>query len=184
MNTDLRINLFKYKESDEVLKNVAGKSICFFTDSDIVHSSISLNKKTFEETVDFEKCKIVHGAKMTDGIPQCDYTIRYKKQLTDKQFYALQTWLEFSVEDEWPYNFLRLLSLMVVYPTRPLWKWINYVPFSGALYGEVCSTYVDLALYFIGIDALPGQLERYTAPGDFLKRLVHDPDWEITLHNI
>jgi len=84
-----------------------------------------------------------------------------------------------------PYNFLSLVSLAIVYPTRWFWRWIGKVPFSADVLGKVCSTKVDHIWKRAGRDLFPDDLEDYTVPGDF--RQLTDParpekirfrDWE------
>ena len=168
MNEPL-IELYAYHKSGKFFADLLGKAICFFTGSSFVHAALYFNGAMWESGVWTEGKKLFHGAKMTTGQRRGDMELRMKRALTNLENEKLTIWLVSQVRERMPYNFLKLLVLMIVYPTRWLWKWLKYVPFQADFWGEVCSEFVDKAFKEgAGIDLLPNRLEDYTVPGDFL----------------
>jgi hypothetical protein len=64
------------------------------------------------------------------------------------------------------YNTPKLVAMAVIYNTRFIWRLLGWVPFSAAVFGSVCSVFVDRAFLAADIDLLPGEREGYTAPCD------------------
>ena len=164
----MKIILWKYKKGKKWYNNLVGKLICFFTKSQYVHAAIYFNGYRYESTVMNNQ----YGTLKTKV--SCPSSSRYtllelKIPLNITQLTDLKDVLNSEVVKARPYNFLKLVTLAFVYPTRKFWNWIGWVPFQHEFFGNVCSVFVDQVFKDIGIDLLPGNNEEYTVPGDFVK---------------
>lgn len=163
----MRIVLWPYRKSDKWYRTVVSKLICFFTNSNYTHSAIWLRGNLYESTV----MNGQNGALKTASLPPESRRCVLMKPIVPLSPDALDTlemFLNRTVVQKRPYNFLKIVVLAIVYPTRKFWQKIGWVPFQNEVFGSVCSVYVDYALKYIGLDVLPGMNEEYTAPGDFL----------------
>lgn len=145
------------------------KVIQFVTNSKYHHVVLYLDGYYWESTVWYEGKKMYHGIKKSKSIWHYDTALEPVVDLTKDQVEGLNKYFEREKEANSPYNFLRLVSLLFVYPTRWLWKLIGWVPFSNQIFGEVCSSRIDEAYHEIGFDILPDEFHGYTAPVDFLR---------------
>lgn len=166
------------KPNWELGKNLTDKvikTIQFITNSKYHHCVLYLNGFYWESTVWHSKNgKFLHGTKKSKDMPYYDTALEPKKTLSNTEINDLEQYLEGELEDGSPYNFLKLAILIIVYPTRWLWKLIGWVPFSHDIFGEVCSTFIDEAYMVIGRDILPDAFHGYTAPIDFLRTIEAD----------
>ena len=138
------------------------KLIALFTGMPYYHAAVYRDGKTWDETP--------KGASSRAGLKPADEFWEPDEDMTEeemKRMWAFLWWTaEFKHGGRWPYNFLKFMVLAFVYPTRGFWNRINWIPFSSALLGEVCSTYVDYAWRAAGRDILKGWSEEFTVPGD------------------
>ena len=118
------ILLYKFHKSKNILINITGKSIKFFTSSDYVHTAIYLNGKTYSEEVWKENKKWKSGVKITNGMNRADVYLEPIYTLTECQVYAMEIILKNFYETK-GYNFLKLISLAIVYPLRWFFKKIG-----------------------------------------------------------
>lgn len=165
--SDLRIVIWPFKKSKKWYRTLVSKLICFFTDSNYTHSAIAIDGIVYESTVMNNQ----NGAMRTVGLPyparNCIH-LKFKVPLPKKEIELLEYNLNRKVIEKRPYNFMKILVLMFVYPTKKFWNWIGWVPFQNEVYGSVCSVFVDVAFKEIGIDLIFTHNEEYTAPVDIL----------------
>ena len=163
------ILLWRVEKSDKF----GPKLIAFFTGMPYHHAAVYLDGKTYDETG--------KGAGSREGLKtSADEYWEPVKEMTEsekRRMWAFLWWTsEFEHGGRWPYNFLKFVVLAIVYPTKRFWNWINWIPFSSDLLGEVCSTYVDYAWRAAGRDILKGWSEEFTVPGD----LAGLPDFRLS----
>lgn len=173
----VRILLWKYHKKKPWYRNLVSKAIVFFTGYPYTHVAIQVDGDVYESTVWKDRVTgvWVNGARRTawldypdldEAMP--DEALCFVSEVNYDQKQRIIRVLEDTLDRKLKYNFLRLLALAFVYPTRWFWNLINWVPFKAEVFGEVCSTYVDEALKWAGIDLFKYQDEEYTAPGDYL----------------
>lgn len=161
------ILLYKFKKSNNFWNNITGKLIVFFTNSNFVHTAIYLNNKTYEETIWKENNKWKSGVKVTEGLKYADTYLQPIKSLSRCEVFAMIKIIENFYETK-RYNFLKLISLSLVYPFKWFFKKINWIPFNSYLFGEICSVMPDELYKDMGIDLFPGEREGYTVPGMYI----------------
>ncbi|MBE3088020.1 MAG: hypothetical protein IMZ71_02740 [Chloroflexi bacterium] len=141
-----------YRAANDAL----GKLIRYFTESEWGHVAIYAGGATYEQTWP--------GVKKTEGRNTADLSLI--PPLLDEV--AMIAWLETSVSAKLRYNWPRLVAMIVVYPLRWFFNKLGWVPFSAAIFGEICSSYGDEAIKVGGLDAWPYRGEHATVPGDFV----------------
>ncbi len=162
------------KPNWELTKNIQDrviKVIQFITSSKYHHVVVYNDGYYWESTVWNVGKKMYHGVKKSKYKPFHSTVLEPVKDLTSKEVKDLTSYLEGELLKGVPYNFFKLISLALIYPTRWFWKLIGWVPFSNTIFGEVCSTFIDEAFYKIGRDILPDAFHGYTAPVDFLRTI-------------
>jgi len=164
----VNILLWKYNKQKLWYRDITGKCIVFFTGHKIVHAALSFEDGTkYESTIWKVNGKYTGGARKSTVGTSHDITIPI--DVTDAQEKKMREYLDYTVKIRMPYNFLKLVALAIVYPTRWFWNCIKWVPFNAELFGRVCSVYVDKAFKSAGVDLFKNELEGFTVPGDFLK---------------
>ncbi len=133
------------------------------------HAASYVDGMTFESTVWWVGYWWKSGIKQTHGLLIADKYLRLKEPMTLEQVdREVDYWLG-KLNWRRPYNVPKLVIKAFVYPLRRWFNKIGWVPFDQPVFGDDCSTSVDEAKKAARIDLLPGELEGYTAPGDFLK---------------
>lgn len=132
-----------------------GKLIRYFTESEWGHVAIYAGGATYEQTWP--------GVRKTEGRLAADLVLA----TPPVNEAAMLDWLEARVSEKMRYNWLRLLAFCFIYPLRWFFNKLNWVPFSAAIFGEVCSSFVDEAMRAGGVDLWPYRGEHATVPGDF-----------------
>lgn len=162
------VGLWKYKREryKTWYERFVGLAIVFFTGKDFVHAVIYFDGKTYESTVWKEGKEWKNGIRVTDGILNADEFLTPKRSLTVEETVAMRAFLNWVQWINYKYNFLKLLALSLVYPTRWFWNLIGWVPFSNQVFGGVCSEFIDEVYDFITWDIIPNQNKEYTCPGD------------------
>lgn len=147
------------------LNRFVAKAIEYFTGQPYAHVLIILNNTVYESTV---------GGAQKKEYKEDEYKGKYsvyldpKRDLTEKEIDQMVSYADTTIKENWPYNYLKLFTLAIVYPTRKFWNKLGWVPFQRDWFGTVCSVYVDQIYKSAGIDLLPEKNEEYTSPGDFL----------------
>jgi len=159
--------LYPYKKSRSFITNFVGRVICFVTLSKYTHASVYFRKYVYESTM-FANNEIF-GVRKTKSIPGGVEFYQLKTSLTRQQADRFGKILDKRVKEEEPYNIFKLLVLMIVYPTRNLWRKLGWIPFDNKIFGSICSEFVDEAFKAAGIDLIPSHPEGYTAPVDFTR---------------
>jgi hypothetical protein len=160
---DGTILLYKYKKGDNLLFNIAGKGIVFFTGYPYTHIALYVNGKTYDYAVWKEGKKLKNGVRVTDGLLRADEYYEPTFNLTKEDSYAMAKYC--GLLGQYPYSFLKLFSLAIVYPFRKIFKLLKWVPFDNIMFGDVCSVLPDEAYGFVGYDIFPDGRSGYTVPG-------------------
>ena len=165
---EIMIIVWPYMKSKKWYRTMVSKLICFFTDSNYTHTAIAIDDVVYESQV----MNNTNGAMATNGYPpkerNCIY-LEFKLALPTSEIKQIKYNLNRKVVEKRPYNFMKLFSLALLYPTKKLWKAIGWVPFSNEVFGSVCSVFVDKAFKEVGIDLIPNELEEYTIPNNILE---------------
>ena len=135
--------------------DIIGKLIRYFTESEWGHVAIYAGGYTYESTWP--------GVRKTPGMIASDLVL-IPPTLNEPN---MLDWLEARVSAKMRYNWLRLIAFIYIYPLRWFFNKLNWVPFSAAIFGEVCSSFVDEAIRAGGVDLWPYRGEDATVPGDF-----------------
>ena len=143
--------------------NVIQKAIQFFTGMPQTHAAIYFEGYLYEESMWGAQKHLYEGSSNEVWEPKIELRNRERRLMGA---FLKRTLGESPPWYRWPYNYLKLLVLALVYPTRWIWNKLNWVPFQNDLLGEVCSTYVDQAWLITGRDIIPGMYEEFTVPGD------------------
>ena len=144
------------------------KLVKFVTGSDYYHAAIWIDGYIYEETAYFDSNKKwISGARKYKSEPNGDIYILRPEVVVDEE--NIKTWAELMVDTSVPYNFPLLIAIPIIYPLRWLWKILKWSPFKSAVFGYICSEFVDTALLAGGVDLLPNRSEAYTVPGDLAK---------------
>ncbi len=157
-----------YKKSSSFWVNVVQKLIMKVSGSDLVHSQVYLDGYIYESApfAGFKKTKF-------SGLKDRYYIGKPTKKMTEQEVLSQVPWWEYKIKNKAPYNYVRLFTCIILAWTKPFWNLIKYVPWTHGIFGEFCSSAVDLAFKYIGWDLLPEQQEALTAPGDLLKSVYH-----------
>ena len=147
------------------------KVIQFITQSRYYHVVLYLNGWYWESTVWFEGKKMLHGMKRSKSLWHYDTALEPVQDLTDNEVKIMELHLMRELKKKRPYNVLKLIALIIVYPTRWIWRALGWVPFSNNVFGYVCSVFVDEAYMHIQRDILPDDYHEYTAPVDLLRTI-------------
>jgi len=144
--------------------NLVQRAIEYFTGKPWVHAAINCDGFVYEATWP----AIIRTP--LDKWLEHNHPTEAWEPIVERPCERMRIYLETAVNLEWKYNWLKILALMLVYPTRWFWRKIGWVPFDSWIFGEICSVLVDEAWYAEGVDLLPGQRQGYTAPGDLRRR--------------
>lgn len=167
----ISIPVWSYRKNDNIFLDLLGKAIVYFTGYPYTHVGIYYGGNLYESTMwlDDDK-KIRSGIRVTKmGDPKvsppsfCMVPISMPHSLMVRVGEVLKSY----VEENRPYNVLKLFALALVWPTRWFWKKIRWVPFHEDVFGCVCSTFVDRVMYKAKWDLFPDDWESYTVPGQF-----------------
>ena len=144
------------------------KVVHFFTGSWYYHAALWIDGMQYEDAAYFSPDGVWHEGAMRHSVPHPggDHFVLVDG-MTNEQERKVRTWCEQHLYAQ--YNFPKLVGMAIIYPFRWFFKLIGWVPFSRAVFGYICSEYVDRAFKTAGIDLLPGAREGYTAPGDLAK---------------
>jgi len=170
MPADGTIILIKYHGAKRFVDRLVSKAIMFFTKSPFIHVMLYFDGKTYDSYawLNPNTKKMNQGFRVRDGFKKGDIYLEPIKKLTDEEKEKMRAYLEQEIKEKEPYNFIKLVALAFIYPTKHFWRWIGWVPFSNEFFGRVCSTRVDEAWKSVR-DIFPKELEGYTVPGDFMK---------------
>lgn len=155
--------LFLFKVSEDPKKRTLVQKLILYFAGEWVHVAIGCFEHVYEETWPKAMRTPVHS-----------YLAQVKpdeiwEPIEEFEGRRMQIYLETSVNLEWPYNVFKFAAMAVVYGTRWFWKKIKWVPFDRWIFGEICSAFADEALFAEGFDAIPGELQGYSTPGDLRK---------------
>lgn len=139
-------------------KDIVGRAISYFTMSEWAHVAIYVRGATYEQTWP--------GVTKTVGCKSADMVL-VPPAIADSAETRMLLWLEEQASRKVRYNWMKLVVFAVVYPLRWFFARLGWMPFQSALFGEVCSTFVDQALFIAGVDLFPQRDEESTVPGDF-----------------
>jgi len=132
------------------------------------HAALWIDGYIYEETAYFDKNKNwISGARKRKSGLEGDIYKLIDDAIVDEE--RVRDWAEQMIRINEPYNFPLLIAMPIIYPLRWLWRILNWSPFNLAVFGDICSSFVDKSLKAGGIDLLPEQNERYTTPGDIAK---------------
>jgi hypothetical protein len=145
------IRILLYRAGGDII----GRLIRYFTESEWGHVAIYVGGYTYEQTWP--------GVRKTPGMIACDLAL-IPPTLNEPN---MIDWLEAQVSAKMRYNWPRLVAMCIVYPLRWFFSKCNWVPFSAAIFGEVCSSFIDEAVKAGGVDLWPYRDEHATVPGDF-----------------
>lgn len=140
--------------------NIVSKAIRYFTESQWEHVAIYVRGNTYEQTWP--------GVRKTPGQNPATL-VMIPPQISESDETRMIVWLEDQAAKKVRYNWMKLVVLAIVYPLRWFFNKIGWVPFQAALFGEVCSTFVDQALRVAGVDLFPERGEEATVPGDYAR---------------
>jgi len=144
------------------------KVVHFFTGSWYYHAALWIDGIQYESAAYFSRDGVWHEGVMGRTIPQPHGDIFVPTiPITEDQKEKIRKFCERRLYA--PYNFPKLVGMMIIYPFRWFFKAIRWVPFSRAVFGYICSEFVDRAFKAAGIDLLPGEREGYTSPGDLTR---------------
>ncbi len=148
------------------LTNLVTTSITKVTDSPYIHVKVFLDGFWWESTTP-------NGATKTQETfvtNELNQLLKPKRDLTPEEIKAMIAFGETAINTKMKYNYIKLILLAIIYPTRKFWNKIGWIPFqNNEMFGSVCSVYVDEMFKVAGIDLYLNNNEEYTAPGDFLK---------------
>jgi hypothetical protein len=138
-----------------------------FTGCNITHTAIICDDY-YESTVEVKNWKLIFGVikkPITSAIGNNVFIP--KRNLTDKEVYLMKDYLDKMIGQ--PYNIIKLINILWIYPLRFIWNKIDWCPFREKFLGVLCSELVDKAYKIAGIDLLPDRLEDLTTPCDLAK---------------
>jgi hypothetical protein len=166
-------SVFLYKGG----KDAVSKAIAYITKSPYAHTAIYLEGFTFDSTVwllpnskPWMLWRYRSGVRWTIGVLDTpDLVLDLKIPFGPGGIDAgMVKALEMINGRAW-YNFLLLVVDALLYPTRPLWKWIyaktGWAPFAGPMTN--CSKAVDVIYKAMGVDLWADMPESLTVPGDY-----------------
>ena len=156
--TDGSVLFWKYKPSGDWLFDFVDWCICRTTDSDKVHAAICLRDVVYESTVWFEPISILgirikwpHSGVKTltlqelDSVPSAEYA-GHKEPVVSVPQDAVEQMVKYAetqIQKKRPYNFPELVAMLLIWPTRLIWRALNWAPFSATFFGNFCSTFVE-----------------------------------------
>lgn len=165
------IALLAYKKPDKPPKGIAAKFfdlvlkvITLVTKSRYFHIYIYLEGYWYESTHPNGAKKSELDLKTSKYLqlrePKFDYT---KEQVSDMIAFG-----ENAIANKIGYNYVKLLMMSWIYPMRRFFNWLGWTPFScNAIWGMVCSVFVDELVKFGGTDLFKKQSEELTSPREF-----------------
>jgi hypothetical protein len=171
---NIRVLVWEYTPNRRLARDFVSRCIVYFTGMFYTHVAIWVDGVMYDSSVWKDKNgKTMHGARAKVGtVEELKATgfdaVLYPEGITRQQVDKVRDWCTATVSEGKPYNFLKLGILALVYPTRWFWNLIRWVSFSAEVFGKVCSTYVDEALYQSGYDVFTDYIEEFTVPGDFI----------------
>ena len=153
---DGTIILYKFHDTGKfTINNIVGRCIPYFTQGEYSHASIYFEGLTYE--------MVSKGCVTSPGVKRGTAYYDLGRDLGEVEHLGMKTYLNYINFAKWKYNFLKLVTLAVVYNTRWIWKKLNWVPFDNAIFGEICSGIVDEAYAFAGLQLFPDE-PNYIAP--------------------
>lgn len=155
------IRILLYKPTKEWWWSKLVKAV---TGSDYYHSALWIDGYIYEDTAYFDKYKWISGVRKRKAGLEGDIFSLKGEVIIDEE--EVKKWAEQRIGK--PYNFPLLIAMPIVFPLRWLWRILKWSPFKRAVFGYICSEFVDLALKAGGVDLLPDS-EYYTTPGDLAK---------------
>src|SRR3989304_7036514 len=132
MPSRAKILVWEYHKGKDCFMNFVGKNIIFWTGMDEVHVAILLDDYVFESTVWKDaKGKLRNGARKTawidwekNGNPLPNRA--FDLTALDWQVDRMKVWFNQRVSEHMPYNFMALLTFIVVAPSRWFWNIIGW----------------------------------------------------------
>lgn len=148
--------------------NVVTKLIVKVSGSPFIHVQVYLKGYTYDTSYPkgFAKRKGEPDVSKIHG----DVLLEPIRDLTETEVNAMIAYFEDKINNKIKYALGKLIIFLILGFLKPIFNKIGWVPFADdRYYGEFCSAGGDEAFKFGSMDILPGQLEEYTAPGDFMK---------------
>jgi hypothetical protein len=92
------------------------------------------------------------------------------RDLTQKECDSITAYFDDKIRNNIPYGYAKLFLSFILAWSRPFWEKIKWIPFQeDKIWGNHCSSGVDEAFKFSGIDILPNGYEEITSPSDFIQ---------------
>ena len=157
----IKVLLYKPKKGHEWWW---AKLIHAVTGSWYYHAALWIDGYIYEEAAYFNHNKWVSGVRKYKSVPNGDVFVLKPEVIIDEA--EVKEWAEVLIKNRAKYNFPLLIAMPIIYPLRWLWRILGWSPFEKAVFGYICSEFVDLCLIQGGVDLLPDDEEYYTTPGD------------------
>lgn len=161
------------------IERIVEKCIQFFTGSSYTHVKLYFRGLCYHSYAYYnpQTKRVMHGFAATSNVSG-SLKIEPVRDMTRGDCAMLHDYIARELLQAEPYNFIKLVTLAVIYPTRWFWRLIGRVPFSSELLGRVCSTRVDEMVSVYMGDLFPDDLQGYSVPGDYPK-LLDTEDWQL-----
>ena len=142
-------------------EKIVKKMICIITRGDYDHVAIIVNDFIYQSGHPYgmtkSKFKLKRGPRYV-----------YKELITDiSQTRAdlLQVFLEDLLNKNIRYNYPKLFSFLLIFPTRKIWDKLRWVPFSSNYwFGIMCSVTIAEALRWLALVIQPGRYHETISP--------------------
>jgi hypothetical protein len=80
----------------------------------------------------------------------------------------MANYAEMQIRKKRPYNILELAAMLVIWPTRPIWRALSWAPFTASFVGNFCSTFVEKC-WLSGLSLIPLRDTNSTPPSELDK---------------
>jgi hypothetical protein len=177
---DGSVLFWKYKPGGDWLFDFVDWVICKITDSNKVHTAIYVCGVVYESTVWFEPISLLglkinwpHSGvkKLTlqelNTVPSAEYAGHRGPDVTVPPDAAklMADYAEAQIQKKRPYNIPELAAMLVIWPTRPIWRALNWAPFTASVLGNFCSTFVEKC-WLAGFCLVPLSDTNFTPPSE------------------
>lgn len=177
MERDVAILVWKYRKSENFWHNLFEKAIVYFTGYDYVHTALWIDGYRYDAARWRANGKWRTGIRRVRTSRSADVVLLPANQLSKMKKTLIKSIADTYYKMRRPYNYFKVVALIIIWPTRWIWKKLGWVPFDRDLRGEICSVFVDEVFKRAGIDLFPDDHEGYTVPGMFVEKLP-DNGWK------
>jgi len=153
------VQLYKPAGNETPIEKIGNWGQKLVTRSPYVHGSLYLANYTHEFTNG--------GYNKTPGCRKADAYLIPRDPLTAQDVEDGLDWIN-KVKRR-PYNYPVYLSMLIVYPTKEIWRALGWIPFSNKyVWGYECYWFIDdFYRHGLGRDLFPDDPETYTISLDF-----------------